>query len=56
MRLRLHCSDLRCKQAFSPILASPRTVPPNSPTVLGWYHARSNVLDLPLIYFIRWRT
>ncbi len=46
-------SDPRWKQAFSPILASPRTIPFHSRTVIRWYHARSNVLDLPLIYFNR---
>ncbi len=47
----LLCSDLRWKQAFSPILTSLRTIPHPSRTVIGWYHARSNVLDLLFCLF-----
>ncbi len=54
----LTAPDLRWKQTYSsPILASLRIHTPPFFTVIGRYHARSNVLDLLFLCLLnRWRT
>ncbi len=50
--LKLNCIGSQVKTGLSsPILASLCPIPHPSPTVIGWYHARSSVLDLLFLIF-----